>query len=543
MTEFNVNKRNGTKEKFDLNKIHKVLEWATEDIAGVSISEIEIRANIQLYDGIPAYSIHELLIKSAAELIDEHNPNYQFVAARLINYKLRKEVYGQFNPPALNQIVCDNIAAGVYDSDIFDLYTTADIHHLDSIVKHDRDWTFTYAGMEQLRSKYLVQNRSTGQLYETPQVAYVLIAATLFAKYPTNTRMQYIKRFYDAISKFFISLPTPIMAGVRTPTKQFSSCVLIESGDSLDSINATASAVVKYISKKAGIGLGVGAIRALGSSIGDGSVKHTGVIPFLKYFQSAVKSCSQGGVRGGAATAYYPAWHLEFEDLIVLKNNKGTESNRVRQLDYAVQFNKLMYTRVMQGGNITLFSPQEVPGLLDAFYEDQDEFQRLYEQYEQDDNIRKTTVSALDLFSSFITERKDTGRIYLQNVDHANEHGSFLPAAAPIRMSNLCVAGDTQLDVVVDGAVQYDVAMSEVVDLVQDGHDVQTYSYNTEDLMYEYKLVTAAKKMSDKAEVLRITDDATGKSIRCTADHPIYTKNRGYVVAGELNEADELLIL
>ena len=433
-----VTKRDGSKQPFDLEKVHKVLEWATEDITGVSISEIELKANIQLYDGIKAYDIHELLIKSASELISEATPNYQYVAARLVNYKIRKEVFGDYTPAPLLEVIKKNIALGVYDKQILEKYTEDEITHLDSLIKHDRDNTFTYVGMEQFRGKYLVQERATGKIYETPQILYMMIGATLFSDYPASTRIKWVKEFYEAVSGFYLSLPTPIMAGVRTPTRQFSSCVLIESGDSLNSINSTATSVVRYISKKAGIGISAGSIRALGSRIGDGSIVHTGVIPFLKYFQSAVKSCSQGGVRGGAATVYLPVWHLEFEDLVVLKNNKGTEETRVRHMDYAFQFNKLMYERLLSGGNITLFSPDEVPGLYEAFYSDQDKFKELYEKYERSTKIRKKVLSAMDVFSQFITERKDTGRIYLMNVDHANEHGAFDPEVAPIRQSNLC---------------------------------------------------------------------------------------------------------
>ena len=433
-----VTKRDGTLQEFDLEKVHKVLEWAVEDITGVSMSEIELKANIQLYDKIPAYDIHELLIKSAAELISEHTPNYQFVAARLISYKLRKEVYGQYEPWPLKQLIIENVSRGVYDGDIMVKYSADEIDELDNYIKHDRDDSFTYAGMEQFRGKYLVQDRRNKIPYETPQMLYMLIAATLFAKYPKETRMKYVKDYYDAISQFYISLPTPIMAGVRTPTRQFSSCVLIESGDSLDSINATSTSIVKYISKKAGIGIGAGSIRAAGAKVGDGSVVHTGLIPFLKYFQSAVKSCSQGGVRGGAATVYLPLWHYEFEDLVVLKNNKGTEETRVRHMDYAFQFNKLMYERLLTGGNITFFDPNDVPGLYDSFFADQEKFQELYEKYERAHSIRKKTLPAIEVFSAFLTERKDTGRIYVMNVDHANDHGAFDPKVAPIKMSNLC---------------------------------------------------------------------------------------------------------
>lgn len=433
-----VTKRDGRLEPFNLDKVHRVLDWATKDISGVSISEIELKANLQLYDGINAYDIHELLIKSAAELICDHTPNYQYVAARLVNYKLRKEVYGQYEPWLLRHLIEKNVERNVYDAEILNLYSDEELERLNSYIKHDRDNDFTYVGMEQFRGKYLVQDRTTKTIYETPQMLYMMIGATLFANYPQETRLRWVKDFYDAVSQFYVSLPTPIMAGVRTPTRQFSSCVLIETGDSLDSINATATSIVRYISKKAGIGISAGAIRAIGSRINDGSIVHTGLIPFLKYFQSAVKSCSQGGVRGGAATVYLPVWHLEFEDLVVLKNNKGTEENRVRHMDYAFQFNKLMYERLLQGGNITLFSPKDVPGLYDAFYSDQAKFRELYEKYEADKNIRKKVLPAIDVFTQFLQERKDTGRIYLMNVDHANEHGAFIPEKAPIHQSNLC---------------------------------------------------------------------------------------------------------
>jgi len=434
-----VTKRDGHKEPFRLSKIHRVLDWACENITGVSISEIELKANVQLYDNMDTTHIHELLIKSAADLISEQTPNYQFVAARLVNYKLRKHVYGQFEPIDVYSHIRKNIELGVYDDDILNHYTEEELQYVtDSVIKHERDDDFTYVGMEQFRGKYLVQNRTTGIIYETPQMLYAMIALTLFSKYSIKRRMYYVKSFYNAISQFYISLPTPIMAGVRTPTRQFSSCVVLETDDSLDSINAAASSIVSYISKKAGLGINAGKIRAVGSHIGDGSIAHTGVIPFLKYFKAAVKSCSQGGVRGGAATVHFPLWHLEFEDLIVLKNNKGTEETRVRELDYCFQFNKLMYERLLSGGNITFFSPDEVPGLYEAFSEDQELFKELYEKYERKRNIRKKTLPALEVFSRFITERKETGRIYLQNIDHANTHGSFMEKEAPIRQSNLC---------------------------------------------------------------------------------------------------------
>ena len=433
-----VTKRNGHKEDLDINKLHKVVMYSTENLTGVSASQVEINSQIQFYDGIASTDIQETLIKSTADLISEETPNYQYVAGRLINYHLRKMVYNTFEPPCLCDIVQKNIDDGFYDPEFVELYTKEEINQLQTYIQHNRDEDLTYAAMEQFRGKYLVQNRATGEIFETPQVAYMMIAATLFSKYPAKKRMAYVKAYYDAISTFKISLPTPVMAGVRTPQRQFSSCVLIETDDSLDSINATSSAVVKYVSQKAGIGIGAGSIRAIGSPIRSGDATHTGVIPFYKLFQSAVKSCSQGGVRGGAATLYYPIWHLEVEDLLVLKNNKGTEDNRVRHMDYGVQFNKLMYERLITGGNITLFSPKDVPGLYDLFFTDQDKFKELYEQAERKTSIRKKTIPAIELFSAFVQERKDTGRIYLMNVDHANTHGAFIEEVAPIRQSNLC---------------------------------------------------------------------------------------------------------
>jgi len=433
-----VTKRNGSMEPLDIEKLHKVVFFACNEIAGVSPSEVEIRSQLQFYDGITSTEIQETLIKAAADLISEDTPNYQYVAGRLINYHLRKMVYGDFEPWPVKQLVERNVEAGFYDAEILEKYTDEEWNYVQTHIHHERDDNLTYAAMEQYRGKYLVQNRVTGMIYETPQVANMLIAMTLFSNYPTETRMRWVKDYYNAISKFDISLPTPVMAGVRTPQRQFSSCVLIETGDSLDSINATTSSIVKYVSQKAGIGIGAGSIRALGSPIRKGDAYHTGVVPFFKMFQSATRSCSQGGVRNGAATLYYPIWHLEVEDLLVLKNNKGTEDNRVRHMDYGVQFNKLMYERLITSGNITLFSPSDVPGLYDAFFADQDRFRELYEAAEADPSIRKKTVSALELFSNFVEERKNTGRVYLMNVDNANDHGSFMADVAPVRQSNLC---------------------------------------------------------------------------------------------------------
>ncbi len=434
-----VTKRDGTQEPINLEKIHKVVTWAAKGLDDVSVSQVEIKAQIQFYNGIKTEEIHETMIKSAADLINTDTPDYQYLAARLAIFHLRKKAYGQFEPPHLYQQVKNLVEQGKYDKHLLEDYTQEEFNEMNNFIEHSRDMNFSYAAVKQLEGKYLVQNRVTGQIYESAQFLYVLVAACLFAKYDRSTRLDYIKRFYDAVSTFKISLPTPIMAGVRTPTRQFSSCVLIETGDSLDSINATASAIVKYVSQRAGIGINAGRIRAVGSPIRGGEAFHTGCIPFYKYFQTAVKSCSQGGVRGGAATLFYPIWHMEVESLLVLKNNRGVEENRVRHLDYGVQCNKLMYSRMIKNEHITLFSPSDVPGLYDAFFADQQEFEKLYLQYEQDESIRKKRVKALDLFGQFMQERANTGRIYLQNVDHCNTHSPFDPKVAPVRQSNLCL--------------------------------------------------------------------------------------------------------
>ncbi|MDI9220003.1 class 1a ribonucleoside-diphosphate reductase subunit alpha [Pantoea sp. EA-12] len=434
-----VTKRDGRQERIDLDKIHRVLDWAAEGLNNVSVSQVELRSHIQFYDGIRTSDIHETIIKAAADLISRDAPDYQYLAARLAIFHLRKKAYGQFEPPKLYDQVVKMVEMGKYDRHLLEDYSVEEFAQMDEFLDHWRDMNFSYAAVKQLEGKYLAQNRVSGEIYESAQFLYILVAACLFSGYPRETRMDYVRRFYDAVSTFKISLPTPIMSGVRTPTRQFSSCVLIECGDSLDSINATSSAIVKYVSQRAGIGINAGRIRALGSPIRGGEAFHTGCIPFYKHFQTAVKSCSQGGVRGGAATLFYPMWHLEVESLLVLKNNRGVEGNRVRHMDYGVQINKLMYTRLLKGEDITLFSPSDVPGLYDAFFADQDEFERLYTKYEKDDSIRKQRVKAVELFSLMMQERASTGRIYIQNVDHCNTHSPFDPAIAPVRQSNLCL--------------------------------------------------------------------------------------------------------
>ena len=438
-----VQKRDGRLEKIDLDKIHRVIEWAAEGLDNVSVSQVEISSHIQFYDKITTKSIHETIIKSAADLISAATPDYQYLAARLAIFHLRKIAFGQFEPPHLFDHVTKLTQEGRYDAHILQDFSKEEFDILNDYIDHNRDLSFAYAAVKQMEGKYLVQDRVSKQVFESPQFLYMLVGMCLFASYDKQydkaARLDYIKRFYDTTSTFKISLPTPIMSGVRTPSRQFSSCVLIECDDSLDSINATTSAIVRYVSQRAGIGVNAGRIRALGSPIRGGEAQHTGCIPFYKLFQTAVKCCSQGGVRGGAAALFYPIWHLEVENLLVLKNNRGVEDNRVRHMDYGVQINKTIYTRLIKNQNVTLFSPSDVPGLYDAFFADQAEFERLYEQYEQDDSIRKRSVPAQELFSLMMQERASTGRIYVQNVDHCNTHSPFDPSVAPIRQSNLCM--------------------------------------------------------------------------------------------------------
>lgn len=434
----NVTKRDGTKEPLNLDKIHQILFFACEGISGVSVSEIEIRAKLQFFEGIESSTIHDILIKAAAELITEDTPNYQYVAGRLLNYSIRKQVYNQFEPIKYTTHLQEMVDTKVYDPEILEKYTLQEIEELGKYVKHKRDDKFTYVAMRQWEGKYLCKNRVTKKIYETPQMAYMTIAAIIFMDYDKDVRISYVKKFYDAISNFDISLPTPIMAGLRTNTRQFSSCVVLNVGDSLDSIGSANHAILRYISRKAGLGINYGRIRALDSEIRGGDAVHTGLLPFIASAAKTVKSCSQGGVRGGAATVHFPLWHLEFENLVVLKNNKGTEYNRVRQLDYSFQVNKTLYQRLVDGGDITFFSPNEVPGLYEAFCSDQKQFEFLYKKYEANPQIRKKTVPAIEVFGALMLERAETGRIYIQNIDHANTHSPFDESVAPVEQSNLC---------------------------------------------------------------------------------------------------------
>ena len=430
-----VIKRNGSIEGLDLNKLHLMVEEACKDLAGVSASQVEMQSGIQFYDGITTAEVQEILIRSASDLIDLDHPNYQFVAARLLLFALRKQLFGRMHEcPTVKQQVERCVGRGVYDAEILSLYNDEEFDKLESFIVHERDYLFTYAGLRQVVDKYLVQDRSSGSLYETPQFMYLMIAATIFSKYPKETRLDYVKKYYDAISKHKINIPTPIMAGVRTPLRQFASCVLVDVDDTLDSIFSSDMAIGKYVAQRAGIGINAGRIRGINSKIRDGEVQHTGVVPFLKKFEATVRCCTQNGIRGGSATVFFPIWHQEIEDILVLKNNKGTEDNRVRKLDYGIQISKLFYERFIKNEEISLFSPHSVPGLYDAF--GTDSFDGLYVDAEQDESIPRKTIGAQELFLDLLKERAETGRIYIMNIDHCNSHSSYLDK---VNMSNLCM--------------------------------------------------------------------------------------------------------
>jgi ribonucleoside-diphosphate reductase alpha chain len=429
-----VQKRDGRVESLDLDKMHLMVEEACRGLAGVSASQVEMKSGIQFYSGISTGEIQEILIRSASDLIDLDHPNYQYVAARLLLFSVRKSLYGKMKElPHLEQHIYTCVNTEVYDNDIFNKYSKEEIDKANSYIDHDRDYLFTYAGLRQVVDKYLVQDRSSGGVYETPQFMYMMIALTIFAEYPKETRLSYVKRYYDAISKHKINIPTPIMAGVRTPLRQFASCVLVDVDDTLDSIFSSDMAIGRYVAQRAGIGINAGRIRGINAKIRGGEVQHTGIIPFLKKFEATVRCCTQNGIRGGSATVHFPIWHQEIEDILVLKNNKGTEDNRVRKLDYSIQISKLFYERFIQDGEITLFSPHDVPGLYDSF--GLPGFDDLYMSYEKDSSVPKKVVKAQELILSLLKERAETGRIYIMNIDHCNSHSSFKDK---VEMSNLC---------------------------------------------------------------------------------------------------------
>ena len=429
-----VVKRNGTIQPLNLEKMHVMVDQACEGLAGVSASQVEIQSGIQFYDGISTAEIQEILIKSASDLIDLDHPNYQYVAARLLLFSVKKSLYGRIHEtPTIKDHVIKCVDKGIYDEEILSLYDDEEFGKLQDIIDHERDYLFTYAGLRQIVDKYLVQDRSSGALYETPQFMYLLISATIFSKYPKEVRLDYVKRYYDAISRHKINIPTPIMAGVRTPLRQYASCVLVDIDDTLDSIFTSDMAIGKYVAQRAGIGINAGRIRGINAKIRGGEVQHTGVVPFLKKFESTVRCCTQNGIRGGSATVHFPIWHQEIRDIIVLKNNKGTEDNRVRKLDYSIQISKLFYERFCENKEITLFSPHDVPGLYDSFGTEL--FDELYTRYESDESIPKTTIGAQELILELLKERAETGRLYIMNIDHCNTHSSFLDK---VEMSNLC---------------------------------------------------------------------------------------------------------
>ena len=565
-----VVKRNGSVESLDLNKLHLMVEEACKDLAGVSASQVEMTSGIQFYDGISTADIQEILIRSASDLIDLDHPNYQFVAARLLLFAIRKQLFGGMHDcPTVLEHTQKCVDLEVYDPEILSLYTTDEFEKLQSFVDHDRDYLFTYAGLRQVVDKYLVQDRSGGKIYETPQFMYILIAATIFSKYPKEIRLDYVKRYYDAISKHKINIPTPIMAGVRTTLRQYASCVLVDVDDTLPSIESSDSAIFRYVAQRAGIGINAGRIRGINSKIRGGEVIHTGIIPFLQKFQATVRSCTQNGIRGGSATVHFPIWHQEIRDILVLKNNKGTEDNRVRKLDYSIQISKLFYERFIRNEEITLFSPHDVPGLYDAFGTDR--FDDLYVDYERNTSIPRKTVGAQELILELLKERAETGRIYIMNIDHCNSHSSFMDK---IEMSNLCVSGDTKIKIrypepeyedyggdiwnwyVVEEEIEIEELDQYIIDRecrishyaayegdpCEDVPQIEVLSYNTETNKQEWAPITAFAETSPKAKVMKITDEESGKSIVVTPEHKVFTKNRGYVMAKDLTETDELVI-
>ena len=683
-------KRDGRRENLNVDKIHFVVDEACNGLSGVSASQIEMNANLQFYNGMTTTEIQNILIRSASDLISLEAPNYQYAAARLLLYGLYKQVFGDYKTITLQEMIEQNIARNVYDSAILDSYSDVELKRLNSFINHKRDENFTYAGLQQVVDKYLCQDRSTGEIFETPQYMYMMIAATIFANYPKETRLEYVRKYYDAISLFKVNIPTPIMGGVRTPLRQFASCVLVDVDDSLDSIFSSDMAICYYTAQRAGIGINVGRIRGINSKIRGGEVAHTGIIPFLKKFESTVRSTTQNGIRGGcfekdtlieiktniintnstkiyiqdavpgifvksynvetqeteyreilntflpivenddqhrliyedggytvtsgkhrnllirdgnevyvaakdtvvgdmivsdngttrivdiqvgsqsnseqfydievehnnnfyaqgnnnvtnmyvahnSASVYIPIWHQEIEDVMVLKNNKGTEDNRVRKLDYGIQLNKTMYERLLSGGNITLFSPHEVPGLYDAYYGDPDEFKTLYEKYEKDNSIKKKSVSAMDLFTEMLKERAETGRIYIMNVDHANTHSSFKDR---VHMSNLCLSGDSLVQVIVDKE-EKTISLVELDNYFKLNKHIEILSFDLDNNKKEYKKVSNSAQTSASANVMKITDDKTGKFIICTPEHKVYTQNRGYVMAKDLKDTDNLLV-
>lgn len=566
--DIKVQKRNGSIEPLMLDKLHLMVEEACKGLSGVSASQVEMNSGIQFYDGISTEDIQKVLIKSASDLISLEAPNYQYVAARLLLFSIRKQIYGgRIDLPHLSEHIRNCVNLGVYDSQVYDNYTEEELDKVNSFIEHDRDFLLTYPAIREAVDKYLAQDRTTGTLYETPQFMYIMVALTAFAEYPKQIRLTLVKKFYDISSRHKINIPTPVLAALRTRERQYSSCTLLDCGDSLESIIATKSALLRYVANKAGIGLNVGRIRGLGKKIRNGRAKHTGLVPFIKSFEADLNSCSQGGIRKGSATLFFPIWHQEIRELVVLKNEKGNDENRARSLDYAVSTSRIFYERFIKNEDITLFSPYDVPGLYDVF--GTPEFDNLYVKYEQDESIPKTKVNAQELTLSILEERSDTGRIYLFNIDHANTHS---PYKKTVKMSNLCVSGDTKIKVKYPQSVgdeygvsywnvyEKEIKIEDLEDYIimrecQMSHDkisdddpcedvprIEVLSYDFITNKKKWSSVTAFAETSSKAKVMKITDEESNFSVIVTPDHKIYTLNRGYVMAKELNVYDQLLI-
>jgi len=511
---------------------------------------IEIKAQIEVRDGMSTKTIDELLLKAMVNLIDEsensdiNNVNYQYVAGRQKVSMLRKEVYGTYDPPSLYDIVVTNIAAGMYTTALLEWYTKEEWDIINLFLDHSKDENYTYAAIAQLTEKYLVQNRATGQIFESPQIRYAIAAATAFHAEPKDKRLKYVKEYYECASDGQFTLATPVLAGLGTTTKQFSSCVLISSDDTLDSIFASGEMMAKYASKRAGIGLEIGRIRPLGAAIRNGEIKHTGMIPFLKKWFSDLRSCSQGGIRNASCTVTFPVWHYQFEDLIVLKNNQGTEETRVRQMDYSVVVNKMFWNRYRNNENITLFDPHEVPDLYEAYYRDSDEFTKLYASYEARNDIKKKVLPAVEIFKNgILKERTDTGRIYLVNIDNVINQGPFDTKVDPIYQSNLCLTGDTTIQIMDTNKTIHSISLEDFVNKFDAGYmsNIKVRSSNILTGEVTWNAVSNAAKTATVTELIEIEDES-GKIIRCTLDHQIYTTNRGYVRAGDLVETDELCV-
>lgn len=548
--EILVKKRNGMIQPLMLEKLHLMVEEACKGLSGVSVSQVEMNSHIQFYDGITTEKIQKILIKSASDLISLESPNYQYVAARLLLFSIRKEIYGGHEIPQLKDHIDNCVKLGIYDSDVYENYSLEEIEKANSFVDHDRDFIFTYSGLKQAVDKYLCQDRSDGTLFETPQFMYIMIALVGFSNYPKNVRMNYVKRFYDAISNHKINLPTPVMASVRTPEKQYSSCTLLECDDTLDSICATDWAMRRYVANKSGIGLDPSRVRSIKSKIRKGKTLSTGKVKYIQAYEKSLESVHQGGLRKGSMTCFVNIWDKEIQKILELKTETGNDEDSARNIDYAVKMSRLFYERFINNQNIALFCPNDVPGLIDAF--GLDEFDALYQQYENDESINRITVNCQELIIQFLNSRNDTGRYYVMNIDHCNAHSSFLDK---VNMSNLCVAGDTKImvkfsypktfknGVAVDyNHVTKEFEIKDLVPLFSSMKDIKVASYDLATNTVEWKPIKNFAQTSPCANVMKITDTRTDKTLVLTYDHQVYTRNRGYVKAGNLQESDQLLI-